>query len=591
MAANQVSALLSGLLLTFAVYSQQQSDLLEPESATQALALPTANASPVQVKQLSAKKHMIVTANPYASNAGLKILQDGGNAADAMVIVQTILGLVEPQSSGLGGGAFALYFDSESENITAYDGRETAPLKASSDLFLQEDQRPMAFFDAVVGGRSVGTPGTVAILSHIHKKHGSKPWRELLQPAIELAEQGFVVSPRLAGAIEKDRSRLISDTEAHDYFLPDGEPLKAGVVVKNQAYANALKQIATEGADAFYQGKVAKDIVTKVQSANNPGSLSVNDFTNYKVIERKPVCTEFLAYEVCGMGPPSSGAQAVNQILRLSEFAQLRNYAPESPVAWQIISDATRLAFADRNLYLADPAFFKVPDWLLKPAYLKQRASLIKSGKPLSEAPAGRFDDVSISSLLPGQLIEQPSTTHFTIVDESGNVLSSTSTIENGFGSRLMVHGFLLNNELTDFSFAYQSEKGLIANRVEPGKRPRSSMAPTIVMENNKPVLAIGSPGGSRIINYVANSLIRTLMWKQAPYDAINGPHISNRFGQMDLEQDRFSDDSIRAFETMGYKVAQRDLNSGLHVIHIDRDSNTLVGAADLRREGHVAGE
>ena len=591
MEAKQVSALLIGLVLTCSIHSQQQSDLLEPESASQQLTNATANSGLGQIKQLSAKKHMVVTANPYASNAGLKILRDGGTAADAMVAVQTILGLVEPQSSGLGGGSFTLYFDSETADLTAFDGRETAPLKVKADLFLKEDQSPMAFFDAVVGGRSVGTPGTVALLWHIHQKHGKKAWNELLQPAIQLAEQGFEVSPRLAGAIEKDKARLATDKDTSAYFLPKGEPLKAGVSLKNQAYANALKQISTGGAQAFYQGRLPQDIVNKVRGANNPGALSVEDFKDYKVIERKPVCSEFMSYDICGMGPPSSGAHAVGQILRLSELAQLEDYPAESPIAWQIIADATRLAFADRNLYLADPSYFNVPDWLLNPEYLNQRASLIKSGKPLTEAPAGNFADTMSSSLVTGQNTEQPSTTHFTIVDQNGNVLSSTSTIENGFGSRLMVHGFLLNNELTDFSFAYQDESGLIANRVEPGKRPRSSMAPTIVMENNSPVLAVGSPGGSRIINYVANSLIRSLMWKQAPYNAINAPHLSNRFGQMDLEQDRFDDGAVQAYEKMGYKVELRDLNSGLHIIKIDRDNNTLIGAADLRREGHVAGD
>lgn len=579
-------ALITGTSLS----APQQSDLLEPETATDT-SIDLQHVEPAQVKQLKSRKHMVVSANPYATDAALEILRDGGNAADAMVTVQTVLGLVEPQSSGLGGGAFTLYYDAKHSQLRAFDGRETAPLASNAALFLDENEAPLAFFDAVVGGRSVGTPGTVAILAHIHAKHGTKQWDELLQPAIELAEQGFVVSPRLANAIEKDRQRLSSDEQTRRYFLPSGKPLLAGTVLKNTEYARVLRMLAEKGPSSFYAEEFAQGIVDKVQTAENPGYLSIEDFKRYEVIEREPVCAPFLEYRVCGMGPPSSGAISVGQILMLTEASNAAAHKPESPTAWQLISDATRLAFADRNVYLADPDFFDVPNWLLSKDYINQRAKLLTPNKQLIETRAGQFSSNIQSNLVAGQQVEQASTTHFSIVDAKGNVLSSTSTIENGFGSRLMVKGFLLNNELTDFSFAFKNEEGLIANRVQPGKRPRSSMAPTIVMRDNAPFMAIGSPGGSRIINYVANSLIRTLMWSQSPFDAINAPHISNRYGQMDVEANRLSAKQVNAFKTIGYKTVERDLNSGLHVIQIDKDKATLIGAADLRREGHVAGD
>jgi gamma-glutamyltranspeptidase/glutathione hydrolase len=567
----------------------QQSDMLEPESAMGKNAL-VQNAI-AQTKQLEASKHMVVSANPYASNAALEVLRNGGNASDAMVTVQTVLGLVEPQSSGLGGGAFTLYFDAKKQKLTAYDGRETAPMDVTQDLFLAKDQTPLGFFEAVVGGRSVGTPGTVALLGHIHGKYGSKPWGELLEPAIKLAEQGFQVSPRLANAIATDRERLSTDADSRDYFLPNGEPLAQGMIVKNQAYADVLRMLAAEGPKAFYTKRFAQTIVAKVQSSANKGYLSVDDFTRYEVVEREPVCAPFLRYRVCGMGPPSSGAVSVGQILMMTEAANTSDYPTESADAWQVISDATRLSFADRNTYLADPDFFDVPGWLLNENYIQQRAALLTVGKPLTQVAPGTFQNNAQSSVVEGIQIEQASTTHFSIVDSQGNVLSSTSTIENGFGSRLMVNGFLLNNELTDFSFSYENEQGLIANRVQAAKRPRSSMAPTIVMETGAPKMAIGSPGGSRIINYVANSLIRTLMWNQHPYNAINAAHISNRYGQMDVEKLKFDGELVARFKQMGYETQERDLNSGLHVIKIDKANARLIGAADERREGHVAGD
>ncbi|KZY69067.1 MULTISPECIES: gamma-glutamyltransferase [unclassified Oleiphilus] len=572
--------LLISLTASF-VHAAQQSEFVEPESSTD---LSQSN-NPYSDLQKVAQNdtQMVVTAHPLASKAGAEILNQGGNAIDAMVTIQAVLGLVEPQSSGLGGGVFTLFYKSDNQTLVAYDGRETAPLDAEKDLFLNKDQTQMGFFDAVVGGRSVGTPGTVATLWHMHQKDGSLPWARLLEPAISIAKEGFIVSNRMAQSVQRDQDRLSTHPSTAAYFLPEGEPLSAGTKLVNPEYAETLTTLAQRGGEYFYHKDFAVDIVNAVQSANNPGLLSIEDFKQYKVIERVPVCHTFIEHRVCGMGAPSSGAITVGQILMTSEAAGLIDYPPESPQAWHVIAESTRLAFADRALYIADPAYFDVPSSLLNEEYISERASQVNTSKKSPTLTAGSpfSDKIALST---GINVDQPSTTHFVVVDKSGNIISSTSTIENAFGSRVMVKGFLLNNELTDFSFKFENDKGLIANHVEAGKRPRSSMAPTIVFKGDTPVLAIGSPGGSRIINYVANSLIRLLAWGQPLIEAINAPHISNRYGDMDIEKDAWSDEDISALKNLGYKVNQRDLNSGLHAVQIRKD--LLKGAADKRREG-----
>ena len=534
-------------------------------------------------KLAKSNKQMLVSAHPLATRAGVDVLNRGGNAVDAMVAVQTVLGLVEPQSSGLGGGAFTLFYKADDQNFIAYDGRETAPLDASKGLFLKPDQSPMGFFDAVVGGRSVGTPGTVALLWHMHQQHGALAWESLLRPAIELAQDGFTVSPRMAASIARDQKRLATHPISSAYFLPNGTPLNAGETRTNKAYAESLTLLAKHGGNYFYSEDFASGIVDAVRSSNNPGRLSIKDFAEYHVVERAPTCSEFLAFDICGMGPPSSGALSVGQILAISQHAGLSSLAPNSPKAWHVVSEATRSAFADRGLYIADPEYFDVPTWLLEPQYLAQRAKQIHPSHKRDAIEAGSFKQDK-QTLVSGVENTQPSTSHFSIIDQHGNIISSTTTIENAFGSRLMVNGFLLNNELTDFSFRYENELGQIANRVEPGKRPRSSMAPTIVFKDDRPVLVVGSPGGSRIINYLANTLLRFLAWDEPVYAALNAPHISNRYGDMDIEAGRWPASFIVAFEGMGYTVKERDLNSGLHAIQID--DQAYIGAADERREG-----
>jgi len=544
-----------------------------------------------QKKSVAADDFMVAAANPLAVEAGYKVLKNGGTAADALVAVQTVLGLVEPQSSGLGGGAFLVYYNAENGKLTTFDGRETAPLAAKPELFQDSNGKPLKFYDAVVGGRSVGTPGTVKLISSMHQQYGSKPWAELLQPAIALADGGFAVSERLASAIARDKKRLSRYPDTRSYFFTaQGLPRPEGSVLVNKPYAQTLRMLAEQGESVFYNGQIAKDIVAKVTGiSDNPGFLAMEDFATYKVKEREAVCAGYHQYDICGMGPPSSGALTVGQILGIASHFDLKGMGANDPVAWQIIGDASRLAFADRGRYMADSDFVPMPQGLLDKAYLAERASLISKGKALTEVSAGNPPWDNKIALADDDSIELPSTTHIVIVDKAGNIISMTSTVENGFGSRVMSNGFILNNELTDFSFSSHKNGYPVANRVEPGKRPRSSMAPTIVMEKGKPYMAVGSPGGSRIIGYVAQTLIAHLDWGMDIQDAINMSHLVNRFGTYDLEQDSDAVSFKPALEKMGFKVNIRDLNSGLHGVVFS--NGKLIGGADPRREGTVMGD
>ena len=592
-----ILSLLTAATLASTAYAQQAADAVAPEAGT-AVAGAQTDASPevsaaheakAAGTPVEAQTWMIAAAHPLAVSAGADVLRDGGTAADAMVAVQTVLGLVEPQSSGLGGGAFLVWYDAESGDLTTLDARETAPLAATPRLFQTPEGEPMGFFDAVVGGRSVGTPGTPALLEEAHRRWGRANWPSLLEPAIRLAEDGFAVSPRLAEAVAEDADRLSSDPATASYFLPGGEPLTAGETLRNPDYATTLRSLAATGARSFYAGPIAADIVRAVQEASNPGVLSQVDLALYQVRERPPVCVAYRAHDVCGMGPPSSGALTVGQILGMLESSDLKALGPDSPEAWRLIGDASRLAFADRGRYMADRDFVPMPTkGLTHPGYLAERAKLLEGDDSLPEVSPGSPEWDHAQLWADDRSIELPSTSHISIVDGDGNVLSMTTTIENGFGSRLMVRGFLLNNELTDFSFATHEDGVPIANRVEPGKRPRSSMAPTIVMKDGKPVLAIGSPGGSRIIGYVAQAIVAWLDWGMDVQQAVAMPHAVNRFGTYDLEEGTEAAALQDGLEAMGYEVSVRDLNSGLHAIAI---GETLQGGADPRREGIALGE
>ncbi|OOV87920.1 gamma-glutamyltransferase [Oceanospirillum linum] len=569
------------LLASSELQAQQQADKVAPEAASQR----------TENQAVTANQFIVAAANPYAVEAGYQVLKEGGSAIDAMVTVQTVLGLTEPQSSGLGGGAFMLYYNARKQQLTTFDGRETAPLAATPELFQDDQGKPLTFFDAVVGGRSVGTPGTVKLMAETHQRFGKLDWSRLLQPAKQLAEKGFTVSPRLAGAIANDQARLSRYPDTRNYFFTqDGQPLPAGYRLTNKAYGETLGLLAEKGADAFYHGKIGKALVRKVQDLqDNPGLLTETDLQIYKIKERPAVCAPYRGYEVCGMGPPSSGALTVGQILGIVESFDLKSLGADNPKSWQIIGDASRLAFADRGRYMADTDFVPMPEGLLDRDYLKQRAAMIQPGTALVKAEAGAPQWHQPVALADDISVELPSTSHLVIVDREGNIVSMTTTIENGFGSRVMTGGFLLNNELTDFSFASHKDGYPIANRLEPGKRPRSSMAPTLVMKAGKPYLAIGSPGGSRIIGYVASALIAHLDWGMSLQQAISKPHLINRFGTYDLEAGTAAEALKAPLQAMGFKVSVRDLNSGLHGVLFKEGK--LIGAADPRREGAVMGD
>jgi gamma-glutamyltranspeptidase/glutathione hydrolase len=585
------------MLLSVSVKAQQVSDEVLPEAKT-ALATKFGSFSPEVATSFAAKSRgepilakdwMVAVANPHAATAGARVLKEGGTAADAMVAVQAVLGLVEPQSSGIGGGAFLVWFDATTRELTTLDGRETAPMAATPRLFQKANGERLKFWDAVVGGRSVGVPGTPALMEAAHKKWGQKAWSDLFAEAIDLAESGFAVSPRLAVLVagDVDRLGLFPDTAA--YFFRDGKPLVEGSWLTNAEYADVMRRMANEGARVIYSGDIAKAIVDTVRGAeSNPGVISLEDLNTYRVKERPAICTPFRGHQVCGMGPPSSGALTVGQILGLLNHFPVGS--KNDPQTLRLIGDASRLAFADRGRYMADSDFVPMPTkGLVSSDYLSERAKLLNGSTALTEVLPGNPEYSHASLWADDVSLELPSTSHISIVDSYGNALSMTTTIENGFGSRLMTNGFLLNNELTDFSFSSHSDGVPVANRVEPGKRPRSSMSPTIVLKDGLPNLVIGSPGGSRIIGYVVQTIVAHIDWGMNVQAAVSTSHAVNRFGTYDLEKSTPLENMVEPLEALGYKVKLRALNSGLHAISITKDG--LAGGADPRREGIALGQ
>ena len=555
------------------------------------------------------EKFAVAAANPLATDAGYQVLKAGGNAIDAAVAVQMVLSLVEPQSSGIGGGAFLLH--SSGRELVAWDGRETAPAAATEKLFIGADGKPMPFYDGVVGGRSVGVPGTVRMLEQAHRAHGRLPWAQLIQPAIQLAEQGFQVSPRLATMLANEK-HLIKDPVAAKYFYDAaGKPWPVGHVLKNPELAEVLRGIAARGSAALLQGPLAQSIVDKVTRHANPGQMALADLANYQPKRRAPLCHDLAAagktVEVCGFPPPSSGAIAVGQILGIlaqTPGAAMKPDAAGLPTAdWlHYYTEAARLAFADRAQYVADPDFVQPPggSWLslLDPAYLKSRAALI-GAQSLKVAQPGQPGAVKTSF---APMPEQPEygTSHISIVDAHGNALAMTTTIEDAFGARQMVKGFLLNNELTDFSFAPTGADGQpIANRVQPGKRPRSSMAPTLVFEKNADgsrgplLMSGGSPGGALIIHYTAKTLHGVLNWGLTPQQAINLPNFGSTNGPSLLEEKKFPPATVEALRTRGAEVREMNMTSGLQAITRANvhGKPMWLGGADPRREGVVLGD
>ena len=542
-------------------------------------------------RPVKSNKWMIVTANPYASVAGAEILERGGTAADAMIATQAVLGLVEPESSGLGGGAFLVWYDKNKDSITTLDGRETAPISAHSSRFQKENGEPMKFFDAVIGGLSVGTPGVPALMFEAHKQWGSMQWKELFKNAIQLSEGGFSVSKKLSESIKRDGQRLNSFEQTKAYFFPNGAALNHQEIKKNESYAATLRIIANSGVEEFYKGKIARDIIDTLQKSNlEKNLLKKEDLQNYKIIERPPVCIKYKIYDVCGMGPPSSGGVAIAQILGILEPFDLKSLGPSSPESWQIIGDAMRLAFADRGKYLADSDFVFVPtDALIDKKYLAERSNEIKKLTKSENIKPGNPLQNKVINYSNDESIELPSTTHISIVDQYGNALSMTSSIENAFGSRLMTKsGFLLNNQLTDFSFKDEVDGNLIANRLQPGKRPRSSMSPTIILKNGSPFIVTGSPGGSNIIGFVINSLIAFMEWDMNIQQSVSMPHAINKWGKYEIEEVLNATNLKKSLELMGYETKYRKYYSGLNAIYI---GEKLEGGTDPRREGIVLGK
>ncbi|WP_424933715.1 gamma-glutamyltransferase [Amaricoccus macauensis] len=537
---------------------------------------------------VQARNFMVAAAHPLAAEAGRDILAKGGSAADAAVAVQLVLNIVEPQSSGIGGGAFALYWNAALSDLTSWDGRETAPAAAGPDYWLDENGEPLGFFDAVPGGRSVGVPGTLKLMEELHARYGRLPWTQVVAPAIRIAEEGFPVSQRMSASIA-GAEKLAEFPGARAYFFTeDGTPLPEGATLRSPEFARTLRQIASEGSAPFYEGAIARDIVAATRTETNTGVLALDDLAAYEVKERDPVCMDYRVWEVCGMGPPSSGALTVGQILGILANWDLSGLGLGTE-AQHLFLEASKLAFADRGLYMADTDFVDMPEGLLDPDYLTTRAALISEGEAMESADPGEppWDDAALRA--PGLEAPEYGTSHFAIVDSYGDMISITTTIESGFGSHVMTNGFLLNNELTDFSFTPEEDGNPVANRVEGGKRPRSSMSPTIVLEDGEPVLLIGSPGGSRIIPYVAQSLMGILDFGLDPQVAFDRPHLTNRNGATDIEAGPQAEELAQSLQALGHETNIRDLNSGLHAIAITPDG--LIGAADRRREGIALGE
>jgi len=557
-----------------------------------------------------AARDMVAAANPLAVDAGVKVLAAGGSAIDAAIAVQMVLNLVEPQSSGIGGGAFMLYYDNATNTLTTYDGRETAPAAAAGDMFRDFRGSERRFFAAVDGGLSVGTPGLLRMLEMAHRAHGRLAWASLFSDAIRMSDAGFAISPRLAAQIAGSAPRIVAQGDpVRRYFLhPDGTPKAAGTLLTNPELAATLRRVADGGADAFYAGTLARAIVDKVRGhPTNPGRLTLEDMAGYRAVERPAICADYRRYKVCGMGPPSSGGIAVLQTLGILERFDLRQYAPDSLDAVHLVSEAYRLAYADRAKYVADRDFVGVPvAGLVAPGYLRERAASIRMdrsmGVPVAGAPAGAVSRLGIDDSL-----GLPSTSHISIVDRYGNAVSMTTTIEFGFGSLQMVGGFLLNNQLTDFAFSPSDAQGNpVANRVEPRKRPRSSMSPTIVFDaENRVEAIIGSPGGANIIQYVVKTLLGLIDWDMNIQQAIDLPNFGAQAGATTtIERQTRLVELSAGLEARGHTVRIASENSGLQGIVFngmrgpgtpgglarDPGAGRWAGGADPRREGTAAG-
>lgn len=568
------------------------------------LLLPAAPARPQP--SAVAERHMVAASHPLAAEAGLAALREGGGAVDAAVAAQAVLTLVEPQSSGLGGGALMLHWDAGARRLSAWDGREVAPAAATPDLFLR-DGKPMGFYEASVGGRAVGVPGALRMLEAAHRAHGRLPWPRLFVAAIALAEDGFAVSPRLAATIANEAERLGRDPAARAlYLLPDGSPPRAGHRLHSPDLARTLRAVAEGGADALHRGRIAAAIATAVRSSPNPGGMTVDDLAGYTPVRRDALCAPYRIFAVCGFPPPSSGGVATLQILAYLAHQDMPALAPGRPGhgatqaldAAHLLGGAGRLAFADRNRFVADADVVRVPvRGLLDPGYLLARAQLLDRDRAAEPVRPGNPPWHPLSPPPPASQPPQPEngTSHLSIVDAAGNAVALTTTVEDAFGARLVVGGMVLNNQLTDFSFLPEIDGRPVANAVAPGKRPRSSMSPTIVFgADGSPVAVLGSAGGSRIIGHVAQTLVAMLDWGLDPQEAVALPRVGGRDAAVDVEAGTAAAALADGLRARGVPVEVRPNVSGLHAIRIDRrpdGTRRLLGGADPRREGVAIGD
>jgi gamma-glutamyltranspeptidase / glutathione hydrolase len=577
-------ALAIAFALTLGSVASAQTPRIQPEGPS-AIAAPRAAAS--------AERQMVVAANPIAADAGRQILRQGGSAVDAAIAMQMVLTLVEPQSSGIGGGGFLLHYQAEAKKVEAYDGRETAPSGAKPDMYLDAEGKPLAFPEAALGGHAIGVPGVLRLLELAHDDHGRLPWARLFEPAMRLALDGFQVSPRLHRLVA-DTPQLKEFPATRAYFFDaEGNPKAAGARLTNPELAETFRVIANGGAQAFYNGGIGRAMIRAARETGKPGTLSQEDLKAYKAIKRDAVCGPYRTYRICGMGPPSSGGVAILQTMTILERFELRTLQPNSLQAVHLIAEASKLAFADRNRYLADPEFEQVPlDRLIDRRYLAGRAKLVNPERATGRAEPGRFQ--TRAGRAPDSGSELPATSHISIVDGAGNAVAFTTSIERAFGSYVMARGFLLNNQMTDFALRPRDGETPNINRVEPGKRPRSSMSPMIVLDReNRLVMSLGSPGGARIIPYVAKTLVATLDWGLDPQRAVALPHFVNLNGATELERDTPIAGLASELRALGHEVTVGSLTSGLGVIQIVRrqGQTRLLGGADPRREGEALGD
>jgi gamma-glutamyltranspeptidase/glutathione hydrolase len=547
-----------------------------------------------------AERQLVVSANPYASEAGLEILRAGGSAVDAAIAVQLVLTLVEPQSSGIGGGAFMLTYAAPENGyagaITAYEGRETAPAAATPDMFLGANGRPDSFANVGAGGLAVGVPGALRMLELAHRDHGRLPWADLFAPAIELAENGFEVSPRLFGLLNGFKRFARGEDFRRYFYDASGEPRPVGFRLKNPEYAAALRALAAGGAEPMYTGEIAAAIAEKVRNNNvRPGRMTPQDLKSYEAHVSAPLCSPYRAWRVCGPQLPSSGGVTTQQVLGILATRELPDVRINPVQAIHLFAEANRLAFADRNLYLGDPKFVAAPvAGLLDSGYLRARASLIDPEKAMATVAPGDPLPAAAWDYAPGAAAERPSTSHFSIVDRHGDAVAMTTSVQGAFGSQLMVGGFILNNQLTDFDYVPVVGGQPVANRVEGGKRPLSSMSPTMLLdERGRLRLLVGSPGGTRIIGFVAQSIVGIVDWKLDVQQAVAAPHFLAEEGPIEIEEGTALAADVQALEALGHRVVQNDMNSGLHAIAIEytRRGRVLFGGVDPRREGVALGD